>query len=136
MSCTATDGNGATASCSFTVTVNDVEPPLIRSVTATPNVLWPPNHRMVPVTVVATATDNCDPSPACSITGVTSNEPVTGPGFGNFSPDWIITGAQTVDLRAERAGFGRGRIYSVTDTCTDGSNQSSQIVTVTVPHNQ
>jgi HYR domain len=136
VSCTATDGNGATASCSFTVTVNDVEPPVIGSVTATPNVLWPPNHRMVPVTVVATATDNCDPSPACSITDVSSNEPVTGHGFGNFSPDWIITGAQTVDLRAERAGFGSGRIYSVTDTCTDGSNQSSQIVTVTVPHNQ
>jgi hypothetical protein len=137
VTCTATDGSAATASCSFTVTVNDVEPPTITSLTASPNVLWPPNHKLVPVTISATASDNCDSSVSCLITSVSSNEPVTGPGFGNFAPDWIITGPQTLSLRAERAGFGTGRIYSVTDTCSDDSgNGASGVVTVTVPHDQ
>jgi len=137
VSCTATDSGGATATCTFTVTVNDLEPPVITSVTASPAVLWPPNHQMVPVTLSATATDNCDPSPTCEVTAVSSNEPVTGHGYGNFAPDWILTGGQTVSLRAERAGFGDGRVYSVTDTCTDDSgNGSSQVVGVLVPHDQ
>jgi hypothetical protein len=135
VTCTATDGAGLVSTCAFTVTVNDVEPPVITSVSASPDVLWPPNHKMREVTVVATATDNCDPDPDCEVTAVSSNEPVTGRGYGNFAPDWILTGGQTVSLRAERAGFGDGRIYSVTDTCTDGSgNGSSAVVEVTVPH--
>jgi HYR domain-containing protein len=137
VSCTATDGAGATAGCTFKVTVNDVEGPVITSVTASPDVLWPPNHKMIPVLVTATATDNCGSSPTCQITSVTSNEPVNGPGDGNFVPDWIVTGPQTVSLRAERSGPGGGRLYSVTDTCTDGSsNSSTAIVVVEVPHNQ
>jgi hypothetical protein len=137
VTCTATDGAGLTSACTFTVTVNDAEPPDITSVTASPSILWPPNHRMVPVTVTATAIDNCDPSPTCAVTSVTSSEPVTGQGYGKFAPDWILTGGQTVSLRSERAGFGPGRIYSVTDTCSDGSgNQTSEVVEVTVPHNQ
>ena len=137
VSCTATDGASATAGCTFKVTVNDVQGPVITSVTASPDVLWPPNHKMIPVVVTATATDNCGGSPTCAITMVTSNEPVDGLGDGHFAPDWIITGPQTVSLRAERSGPGDGRLYSVTDTCTDGSgNAASQIVVVQVPHNQ
>jgi HYR domain len=137
VTCTATDSAGATAGCTFNVTVNDAEAPVITSVTASPNVLWPPNHKMVPVVVTATATDNCASSPICQITSVSSDEPVNGLGDGNTAPDWIITGPQTVDLRAERSGRGDGRLYSVTDTCTDGSgNSSSAIVGVEVPHNQ
>ena len=137
VTCTATDGAGLTSSCTFTVTVNDAEPPDITSVTASPSILWPPNHQMVPVTITATATDNCDADPTCEVASVTSREPVTGPGYGKFAPDWILTGGQTVSLRAERAGFGPGRIYSVTDSCSDGSgNQTSDVVEVRVPHNQ
>ncbi len=137
VSCTATDGGGNVSACTFKVTVNDVEGPVITSATASPDVLWPPNHRMVPVVVAATATDNCGSAPICQITSVSSNEPVDGLGDGHFVPDWILTGGQTVSLRAERAGLGGGRLYSVTDTCTDGSgNSSSAIVGVQVPHNQ
>jgi hypothetical protein len=135
VTCTATDGAGLTSQCTLTVTVNDAEPPVISSVSASPNVLWPPNHKMVDVTITAVATDNCDASPTCEVTAVTSDEPVTGRGYGNTTPDWIINGGQSVSLRAERAGFGDGRTYTVTDTCTDGSgNGSSAVVDVTVPH--
>jgi hypothetical protein len=135
VTCTATDVGGATAECTFTVTVNDVEPPVITDVSASPDLLWPPNHKMVDVTITAVATDNCDASPTCAVTAVASDEPVTGHGSGNTSPDWIILGGQIVQLRAERMGSGDGRVYSVTDTCTDDSgNTSSAVAEVTVPH--
>src|SRR6266850_8243538 len=56
------------------VPIPDTQPPQI-VVAVTPNVLWPPNHRMVPISVVVNALDNQDPSPVARITQVTSNEP-------------------------------------------------------------
>jgi len=133
----ATDDCGNTATHVQTITVRDTKPPVIHNVAATPNVLWPPNHKMVQVAVTATATDNCDPAPHCHITRVNSNEPVNGLGDGDTAPDWIITGDLTVDLRAERSGRGNGRIYRVTVTCADACGNSSVGNTaVTVPHDQ
>jgi hypothetical protein len=55
-------------------------------------------------------------------------------GDGNTEPDWEITGDLTVDLRAERAGGGDGRIYSIVVECTDASGNSSvDTVFVCVP---
>ena len=51
------------ATCSTTVTVRDTTPPEILNILAIPNVLWPPNHRMIPVSVTVDAVDTCDPSP-------------------------------------------------------------------------
>ncbi len=40
-----------------------------------------------------------------------------------------------VQLRAERAGTGNSRVYTITITCTNSAGQaSSQTVTVAVPH--
>ena len=86
---------------------------------ASPATLWPPNHKMRPVTVTVDATDACDPNFSCEIVSVTSNEPANGIGDGNTSPDWSITGPLTLELRAERAGPGTGRIYTITVECTD-----------------
>jgi hypothetical protein len=94
--------------------------------------LWPPNHKMVDVTVNYGTSDNCGTS-TCTLS-VTSNEPVNGNGDGNTSPDWEIIDNHHVKLRAERSGNGNGRIYTITITCTDSSGgSSSQTVTVTVP---
>jgi len=134
---TATDACGETSSCVQTVEVVDTTPPDIENVTANPNELWPPNHKMVQVTVAAIATDNCDPSPDCTISSVSSNEPVNGLGDGNTAPDWVITGDLTVDLRAERSGTGDGRIYTIEVTCTDDcENSSTETVEVTVTHDK
>src|SRR5215471_15758803 len=46
--CVATDAAGNRSQCHFSVTVEH-EPPVIESLTATPNLLWPPNHQMVAV---------------------------------------------------------------------------------------
>src|SRR5262249_29888508 len=73
---TVTDaaGNSTTANVGFTVM--DTTAPVIQSVSATPNVLSPPNHQLVPITVCVRASDNCDPAPRNRIISITSNESV------------------------------------------------------------
>jgi hypothetical protein len=90
---------------------------------------------MIPVTVTASASDNCDPEPTCKITSVSSNEPINGLGDGDTAPGWEITGNLTVNLRAERSGTGNGRIYTFAIVCMDaaGNPSSPKNVTVTVP---
>lgn len=109
--------------------------PIITSATATPSVLFPPNHKLVPVTVSVNATGN----PAtCRIVSVSSNQPINGTGDGNTSPDWVITGDLTVLLRAERAGnIKTDRVYTITVECTDAfGNSDTTNVFVTVPHDR
>jgi len=115
----------------------ETTPPVISNLSAAPNVLQPPKHKMVPVTVSVTVTDNCDASVAqsCQIVQVQSNEPVSGTGEGDTAPDWQITGNLTVNLRAERAGSGTGRVYTIFVRCTDNAGQSGGTATiVSVPH--
>jgi hypothetical protein len=126
--------DGSSDTCSFTVTVNDTEPPVVSAATVDKPSLWPPNHRMEDITVSYTATDNCGVN--CTLS-VTSNEPINGQGDGDTSPDWVIVDAHHVLLRAERSGKGNGRVYTISVTCKDGSNNTVvKTVTVRVPKNQ
>jgi hypothetical protein len=134
---TAVRQDGTTQSCSFDVTVNDTEGPVISGASASPSSLWPPNHKLKDVTVNYNVADNCPGASICVISSVTSNEPVNGTGDGDTAPDWVIVNNHLVRLRAERAGGGTGRIYTITIRCTDvAGNVSTKNVTVTVPHNQ
>ncbi|HEX7183446.1 MAG TPA: PKD domain-containing protein, partial [Thermoanaerobaculia bacterium] len=133
---TVDDGQGGTDSDEVVVTVVDTTPPAIAGLSVTPGVLWPPNHKMRPVAVSASASDACDPAPpACQLVSVASNEPVDGLGDGDTAPDWIITGAMTANLRAERSGTGTGRIYTLAVSCRDAAgNAASGSTGVAVPH--
>jgi len=123
------------ATCSTTVQVRDTTPPQILSVSATPNLLWPPNQQMVSVTIEVQATDNCGPTTS-KIVGVTSNEATRSFGRNN-GPDWLISGDLNVDLRAERLGNAEERIYAILIECNDvAGNSSFGLVTVGVPHNR
>ena len=135
---TVDDGNGGTATDTVTVTVVDTAPPTISSATANPDTLWPPNHKMVDVTVTVDASDLCDGgNAACQITSVVSNEPDNGLGDGDTANDIVITGDLTVQLRAERSGQGTGRVYTINIECVDETgNASASSVTVTVPKSQ
>jgi hypothetical protein len=135
---TVTDSKGASSQCTGTVTVIDNTPPTISSASVTPSTLWPPNHQMVPVTLIVTATDNCGGVPVCRITSVSSNEPINGLGDGDMAPDWQIRGNLTVDLRSERSGTGNGRIYTINLNCVDaaGNLSSQRSVAVSVPKSQ
>ncbi len=109
-------------------------PPTISGASTSPSSLGLPNHRMVDITVNYSVTDNC--GPVTTSLSVSSNEPINGTGDGDTSPDWVVVDAQHVQLRAERAGGGDGRIYTITIAATDSAgNTSTQNVTVTVPHN-
>jgi hypothetical protein len=131
-SCTVTDASTNSNSCNSVVKVQDTTPPIITSVSASPRTLWPPNHKFVPVQVSVAATDICDLSPICTVTSVASSEPPTGGGSGNTSPDFQITGPLGVALRAERAGTGNGRTYTLAVRCVDHSNNISGLATTTV----
>lgn len=134
---TVSDGKGGTSSAVVTVKVVDTTPPVIKTVTATPNLLWPPNHKMIPVAISVSASDTCSATTTCKILSVRSSEPVNGTGDGDTAPDWVITSNLVANLRAERAGAGNGRTYTLMVQCTDASgNNSTKDVIVSVPHNR
>ncbi len=125
---------GGFSTCSFTVTVNDTEAPVISNLTVSPDKLWPPNHKMRDVAVSYSSSDNC-PGPITCQLRVSSNEPVDGLGDGNTAPDWIVVNNHLVKLRAERSGTGNGRVYTITVRCTDQyGNARTATTTVKVPH--
>jgi 6-phosphogluconolactonase len=109
--------------------------PAISGVSATPEVLWPSNHKFVDVTIDYTVTNEC---PNTCVLTVSSNEPINDSGDGNTPEDWLVIDAHDVLLRAERAGTGNGRIYTITITCTNDTNKESSVrtATVLVPHDQ
>jgi len=128
------DAAGQASTDATAVTVLDHTAPTITSVSASPATVSPPNHRMVPVTVTAAATDACGAA-SCTIASITSNESVNGTGDGDTAADWEITGPNTANVRAERAGGGSDRVYTLTVRCTDPSgNASTGTTTVAVAH--
>ncbi len=138
VSFTAEDYFHNTSSCPAWVTVQDTIQPEI-TVVLDKYVLWPPNHRLVDITATVTVSDICDPSPTFVLTSISSNEPDNGLGDGDTANDiqGHVLGAPdtTFQLRAERAGLGSGRVYTIVYTASDGSgNTTPATVTVTVPH--
>lgn len=126
---TATDAAGNQSTGFFTVTVRDTTPPTLTALSASPNSLWPPNKKMVPVAVTATAFDAVGVV-SLKVVSVASNEP-----DGNVQ--WQVTGPLTLNLLADRLGGGIGRVYTITVEATDAAgNATHQTVTVTVPHDQ
>jgi hypothetical protein len=96
------------------------------------------NHKFVPVTLAYNEpsssvhmTSTTNSSSVCSVS-VTSNEPVNGTGDGDTSPDWVIVDSHHVQLRAERAAQGNGRVYTITVACPTASGKT----TVSVPKNK
>jgi hypothetical protein len=113
------------------LTVVDTVAPAISGFAVTPASLGPPNHKLVDVAVTFTATD-AGGAPSCSI-AVGSNEPSDGRGDGHTAIDWEILDVHHVRLRAERAGGGSGRLYTLTLTCSDASgNAATAAATVAV----
>jgi len=131
-----TDSGGLFAEATLHVAVTaESTPPVIASVSASPNTLSPPNHRLVLVTVSVSASDNCDAHPVSKIISVTSNEPDSGCGSGDTPNDIQSISGLTVKLRAERCGTGKtGRIYTITVQTKDATgNASTKTTTVKVP---
>src|SRR3989449_579030 len=117
--------------------VVDSTPPVL-SVTASPRILWPPDHRMVEVILTVAARDNLG-AVRVVLVSATSSEPDNGVGDGDTTNDIQSTEVGTLDtrvlLRAERSGVGPGRIYTLTYQATDlAGNTTTASVTIVVPH--
>jgi hypothetical protein len=102
--------------------------------------LWPPNHKMIPVSIEGVVdTDSTYSQVTIRITGVTQDEPVNGLGDGDSSPDAVIQAGSPADsvlLRAERAGNRNGRVYVVGFSAHDGFEGCAGSVAVAVPHSR
>jgi len=71
-----------------------------------------------------------------TVTGVTQDEPIKGPGAGATCPDAVIADGQA-SVRAERSGGGNGRVYVISFTADDGQGGTCDgIVSVCVPHDR
>jgi hypothetical protein len=119
-----------------TVTPAACPPPTINNQDVSPDLLWPPNHKMANVTVTTSVSNSCSQPVNCQIESITSSEPVNGMGDGDTAPDWEITGNLTARLRAERSGDGDGRSYTLVVACTNTAGTARRASVVTVPHNR
>jgi hypothetical protein len=96
----------------------DTTPPTIAALVPSPSMIWPANHKMVPVTIDTLVIDDTDPAPYVHIIGVTSNDPSV------TADDFEITGDLSLNLRADKAQKDE-RIYTIYVEAVDASGNSS-----------
>lgn len=98
--------------------------------------LWPPDGRMVRVSILGVIDRDGD-EVTLTIDSITQDEPLVGKGTANTAPDATGIGTDTAMLRAERMGNGNGRVYRVLFTAQDSRGAKSKgLVKVYVPHDQ
>jgi hypothetical protein len=126
------DGFGGTSTDTATVSVTNLnDPPTISGAAASLSTLWPPDHRMVLISITGVVDPNSNAT--ITVTGVTQDEPTNGLGDGDTAIDAIINPDGTVLLRSERSGKGDGRVYRLSFTASDLEGSSSGVVKVVVP---
>ncbi|HEX7181457.1 MAG TPA: SBBP repeat-containing protein [Thermoanaerobaculia bacterium] len=105
-------------------------PPDCSAATASPSIIWPPNGKLVPVSITG-VTGSGDPI-TLAITGITQDESWTGK-----TPDASGIGTSSAQVRASRAGKGDGRVYHLAFEATNPQGAScTGTVAVCVPHDR
>ena len=110
-------------------------PPDCSNASAIPRRLWPPNHRLRPVTIGGLADPDGD-AVSLEVAGVAKNEAASGAGSGKEGADWRPgPNPNQIWLRAERSGGGNGRTYTLTIRAVDSQGETcTGTAVVTVPH--
>jgi len=143
-------GGSGSSTCMGTMDPSDAG-----MITWSPSVVWPPNHKLVPITISWTE-NSSNPvdsdSNTLKVTGITSvGADGQGTGSGQPTPqqgpDYTGVGNSataadgspatvTVDVRAERAGTDKaGRTYTIQLACQSGMEPGGMsMAVVTVPH--
>jgi hypothetical protein len=121
------------------------------TVTWSPAVVWPPNHKLVTVTLQWDENDGDGDTNTLTVDGITSTgvddkgagQPsskqgpdYTGVGNSGSAPDGQLA-TTTVQVRAERSGTDKaGRTYTIDLTCHSGDDpmDGHAMAVVTVPH--
>ena len=112
----------------------DSTPPTLQ-VTPSPATLWPPDNKLVPVTVAVDVSDDTDPKPTLKLLSVMCDDAC------NAAQDIVGAALNTDDrafqLRATRKGSGGGRSYTITYEARDAAGNATTTKTaVKVPHDQ
>ena len=122
------DGKPATIS----IRVNGL--PDITKAVSSQTTLWPPDHKMATISILGVKDPDGEPV-TINITGIKQDEPTTGLGSGDQSPDASGIGTTTAHLRAERDGTGDGRVYHIYFSADDGKGGIvNGVILVSVPH--
>jgi|CXWL01.1.fsa_nt_gi hypothetical protein len=146
---TITDSTGQTATCGVVLTVinSDTGPDCVNA-SASPAMLWPPNHKLKVVRV--TGVVDTKSGATIMITSARQDEPTSGLGDGDTGPDAAL-GGPTARVRAERdeeravsapSGLmdeedGNGRVVHLGFIATNALGQScTGDVTVGIPHDK
>lgn len=105
------------------------QPPDCSGATARPGVVWPPNRRLVPVSMAGVTDPEGDPVTFLT-TGIRQDEPRTG-----SEPDATSLGTREARVRADRNGRGDGRVYHIAFEARDAQGAAcTGEVEVCVPH--
>ncbi len=144
---TAHDGTTIPGSDEVIVEVTADDQPPVFTASATPDMLWPPNHEMTEVLIDVVTKATCTDLVTCKVTNISFNDFDDNLGDGSTSDDYYQTGDLTVMVRAERnqakgkLGQETDRVYTIEVTCTNnaapsGANEAVTTVTVTVLEDQ
>ena len=131
---------GSTNSFSpFAIFFPDETPPEISGVSASPEVLWPPNHKTVEVLISGCVVDDGSGLAQVLIGVMDEYGELSGEGYnitGFLGEDGVF--AELIELIAWRDGDDLdGRLYTIIVYATDkAGNVSEETVPVTVPHDQ
>lgn len=110
--------------CSFTVIVNDNEPPVLSDITLTRVTLWPASNKMKKVGVNYTVTDNAIDVKTVMTVGSNATDGIK---------DWEMEDDHNLRLKSSRLRDGSPRIYTITVTATDeAGNKTTKSTTIAV----
>ena len=125
------DGTDAGNVTTVTVQVINRPPDCSHAAPSVTTLLWPPNGRFVPVSVVGVTDPDGDPV-AITVTSIRQDEPT-----GVHEPDGTGVGTSIAQVRSERLGNGDGRVYHIGFVAADGDGGTcSAEVRVGVAHDQ
>jgi len=140
ITCKATDHSAypspnTSAPRTFTVTVRSANAaPVCTAAVASPAVIWPPNHKLVPISISGVTHPDGNPV-TLKVLKIFQDEPTTGSGDGSTMIDASGVGTSQAFVRSERSGNGDGRVYYISFSATDPSGEScTGTATVAVPH--
>jgi len=129
-------GNPVGLYARYVLTLSGDRTPPRLTVSATPASLWPPSHKLVPITVTVQASDDTGPHPTVKLVSITCDD-ACDPALDIVGAEYGTDDRQ-FDLRSERKGTSAsGRTYTITYSAEDASgNKTTATTTVTVPHDQ